>query len=208
MAEYCCKCGQKLKEKVDKFCYKCGAKVDTKDANKDAIGGEHSKVPISLDDYKSVKGAERASHFKSNKKSASSSTTTSSSSSSTITSSNTQKHMVSINIGLMKVVDQSFKPIRGKKLPLKVDHEIDYLSLKKAAIVKHSNHDQLFCGLEDYVLLYPDGKQAYYLPGSAKNEFKLNLYKEELGKPYSQIILYLIQGSEFDDAEFGIGLFG
>ena len=37
---------------------------------------------------------------------------------------------------------------------------MNYDNLKKRAIEKHSYHDQYFCDLEEYVLLYPDGKET------------------------------------------------
>ena len=71
--------------------------------------------------------------------------------------------------------------------------------MKKRAIEKHSHHDQSFCDLEEYVLLYPDGKEALFLPGITSTRFQLDSYKEELGKPYSQIIVYFCSISEFDN---------
>ena len=194
---FCRKCGEKLKE-IDKFCYKCGEKrlINDRDTMKEDVT---TKVPLSLDAYKFFKKEERASHFKPKKTGSSSSSTTTQSKK----NEHTHKHMVSINIGLMKYIDQSFKPVRGKKLPLKVHQTIDYFSLERAAVEKHANHDQLFCGLEEYSLLYPDGKEAYFLPGSSV-KFQLDLYKEELGKPYSQVVLYLICSSELEAANDNI----
>ena len=112
-------------------------------------------------------------------------------------------HSVTINVGIMKNVNLNLKPVRGKKLPLKVKTTINYDDLKKRAIEKHSHHDQSFCDLEEYVLLYPDGKEALFLPGITSTRFQLDSYKEELGKPYSQIVLYLCSTSEFDDVSCG-----
>ena len=97
----------------------------------------------------------------------------------------------------------NLKPVRGKKLPLKVKTSINYDYLKKRAIEKHSHHDQSFCGLEEYVLLYPDGKEALFLPRITTTRFQLDSYKEELGKPHSQIVLYLCSSSEFDNVSCG-----
>ena len=110
-------------------------------------------------------------------------------------------HNVTINVGIMKNVNLNLKPVRGKKLPLKVKTTINYDDLKKRAIEKHSHHDQSFCGLEEYVLLYPDGKEALFLPGITS--FQLDSYKEELGKSHSQIVLYLYSTSEFDNVSCG-----
>ena len=45
--------------------------------------------------------------------------------------------------------------------------------LKEGAIEKHSKYDQEFCALEDYILLYLDFKEVFYLPGSS-NVFQLD----------------------------------
>ena len=62
-------------------------------------------------------------------------------------------HNLTINVGIMKNVDLNLKLVRGKKYPLKVKTTVNYDDLKKRATEKHSNHDQSFCDLEEYVLL-------------------------------------------------------
>ena len=47
--------------------------------------------------------------------------------------------------------------------------------------------------------MYPDGKEELFLPGIPTTRFQLDFYKEELGKPYSQIVLYLRSTCEFDN---------
>ena len=81
----------------------------------------------------------------------------------------------------MKNVNLNLKPVRGKKLPLRVKTTINYHDLKKRAIELYSHHDESFCGLEEYVLIYPDRKQALFLPGITTTRFQLDSYKEELG---------------------------
>ena len=71
----------------------------------------------------------------------------------------------------MKNVNLNLKPVRGRKLPLKVKTAINYDDLKKRAIEKHSHHDQSFCCLEECVLFYPDGKEALFLPGITSTRF-------------------------------------
>ena len=68
-----------------------------------------------------------------------------------------------------------------------------------AAVRKHADHDQFFCGSDDYVLCYPDQKIVQFIPGSNK-EFTVELYKEEIGKPYSKIDLFLCNVSTVDNA--------
>ena len=80
-------------------------------------------------------------------------------------------HNVTINVGIMKNLNLNLKPVRGKKLLLIGKTTIDYDVLKKGAIEKHSHHDQSFCGLKECVLLYPDGKEALFLPGITSTTF-------------------------------------
>ena len=82
-------------------------------------------------------------------------------------------HSVTINVGIMKNIKLNLKPVRGKKLPLKVKTTINYDDLKKRAIEKHSHHDQSFCDLEEYVLLYTDGKEALFCLESLPPDFNL-----------------------------------
>ena len=66
-------------------------------------------------------------------------------------------------------------------------------------MLKHADHDQFFCGSDDYVLCYPDQKIVQFIPASNK-EFTVELYKEKTGKPYSKIDLFLCNVSNVDDA--------
>ena len=67
-----------------------------------------------------------------------------------------------------------------------------------AAVRKNADHDQFFCGSDDYVLYYPDQRIVQFIPGSNK-EFTVKLYKEEICKPYSKIDLFLCTISNVDD---------
>ena len=115
--------------------------------------------------------------------------------------------MVLIDVGIMERDNYSIlKPVRGKKLPLKPSETTSASKIKILAIDKHASHNQNFCGLEDYVLLYADGKEVIKLPeastgtGEKKGkQFTLCEYIIELGKPYSQIVFYLCIASEFKE---------
>ena len=115
--------------------------------------------------------------------------------------------MVLINVGIIERDNYSIlKPVRGKKLPLKLSETSSASEMIILAIDKHAPHNQKFCGLEDYALLYPDGKEVVTLPetptgtGEKKGkQFTLCEYKMELGKPYSQIVFYLCIASEFKE---------
>ena len=156
---FCQKCGEEVKE-MDNFCGKCGKKQQQK------TGTEKKEVKtLSLDSYKQFKREEWAGHFKPCKSSTSTSTIT--------RKSEPLMHSVTINVGIMKNVNLNLKPVRGKKLPLKVKTTINYDDLKKRAIEKHSHHDQSFCDLEEYVLLYTDGKEALFCLESLPPDFNL-----------------------------------
>ena len=62
----------------------------------------------------------------------------------------------------------------------------------------HAGHDQFVCGSDDYVLCYFDQKIVQFIPGSNK-EFTVKLYKEEIGKSYSETDLLLCNVSNLDD---------
>ena len=49
-----------------------------------------------------------------------------------------------------------------------------------------------------YMLLYEDGNQALFMPGQTKDFFELSKYKEELGRDYGRLCLYLCIAEDFD----------
>ena len=97
---------------------------------------------------------------------------------------------VVINVGLMKDTDKGLCITRGSRLPVKVQKCFNSGQVLQAATEKHANHDQFFCGLEDYVLLYPDQKIVANIPGSTV-AFTVEKYKKELAKPFSKVDLYI-----------------
>ena len=87
--------------------------------------------------------------------------------------------MVWINVGIMKRDNYSIlKLVRRKKLPLKLSETSSAREIKILAIDKHAFHNQKFCGLEDYVLLYPDRKEVVTLPETPTGT------EEKIGKQY------------------------
>ena len=82
-------------------------------------------------------------------------------------------------------------PIRGKALPLKVKKDSSYSEVFAEALVKREAHDKAFDTKTSWKLVYPDGQLALTLPGQPEDEFTLRKYKEDLGKPFNRITLYL-----------------
>ena len=78
----------------------------------------------------------------------------------------------------MKNVSLNIKPVRGKKLPLKAKTTINYDDLEKRAIEKHSQQDQSFCSLEEYVSLYPLDFNLTPIYGKLKSLFKAYIKNE------------------------------
>lgn len=98
---------------------------------------------------------------------------------------------VKIQIGIKQYEkDVSLKALKGRTLPLTVDANIDAHQLLQEAVTKHSKHFRTFSREKKYHLLYPDNTIVRHLR-SSHNMFTLQKYKEELGKPFSRIYLYL-----------------
>ena len=60
----------------------------------------------------------------------------------------------------------------------------------------HSDNDQFFSGLENYVLLYLDTKPVYHISGTDE-PLTAAKYKEELSKLYIKIFFYLCKDEEY-----------
>ena len=64
------------------------------------------------------------------------------------------------------------------------------IEVARVAVKKHADLDQFFCGSDEYVLRYPDESIVQFIPGTTI-EFTVERHKDEIGKPYSKINLYL-----------------
>ena len=115
---FCRKCGEEVKE-IDNFCGKCGEKQQQK-----TVTEKKEVKTLSLDSYKHFKREERAGHFKLSKSSISTSTIS--------RKSEPLMHNVTINVGIMKNINLNLRPVRGKKLSIKVKTTINYDYLKKS----------------------------------------------------------------------------
>lgn len=106
--------------------------------------------------------------------------------------------LVTINIGLMKNKGNQLKKIWGKRLPIKIPKCSTYAKILETARVKWSAYYSNLMQDKEYVLLYEDGNRALFMPGGCKEFFDLSKYKEELGRDYRKICLYLCTEDDFD----------
>ena len=175
-------------ELIDKFCNRCGVKLrDNCDQDRE-VDDEKKEVKKvkTFDEFFSAQKQKKQLSVKKSTKSVD----------------------VVINIGLIKSTEKAGAHIiRGSKLPVQVKKDFSSGQVIEAAVQKHSAYDQYFCGLEDYLLLYPDQKVVVSIPGTSK-KFTVRGYKEALGKPFSKIDLYLCLPQdlicEYDDECEGI----
>ena len=106
---------------------------------------------------------------------------------------------VIIEVGIMDMSKGNLEPVRGSRLPVKVRKDMNQEEICQLAIKKHCDHDQFFTNLEQYVLLYPDKKLVYQVPGTTEM-FTLAKYKTELGKPFSILTLFLCKEKDFQSS--------
>lgn len=164
------------------FCIFCGRK---RQKVNDKVEQGKSEPTQSLSSFLDEKKDERQSRFTTKKRKASSSYSTSS------TPKQRRDDFVTISIGLVKFGEKGMlQKIRGSRLPIKVEKNMTADKVLEIAKRKHSDHDQYFCYLEDYTMVYPDNREVVFIPGT-NQQFTVSDYKKELGKPYSKIDLYL-----------------
>ena len=111
---------------------------------------------------------------------------------------------VVIFIGLVEWNENSecLKRKHGKRMALKVKKDDPPAVLFKKAIEKWKAYfSNFYDGNEDYILLLEDYKEATFLPGSTKEFFTLERYREELGKDFKRITLFLCTLTDFRMSE-------
>ena len=74
---------------------------------------------------------------------------------------------VTINIGLKRFDEEDLKTIRGKRLPVRVPQNASYGTVLEKAVSKWGAFDRRFDADKEYVLLYKDGTQAVFMPGTS-----------------------------------------
>lgn len=108
---------------------------------------------------------------------------------------------VTINIGIMQFDRKSMalKPKWGKRLPLKTKRNASYKDILENGLAKWKVFNKTMIEEnENYMLLYDDGSKAIFLPGQGKQFVILSRYKEELGRGYRRIVLFLCKEDDFE----------
>ena len=98
--------------------------------------------------------------------------------------------VVTINIGLMKFVNDDLKPVWDKRLPINVPKTSNYHTILEKAIEKRKAFNRKFNTEKKHVLVYEDGSHTQLMPGGG-DVFQLDNYKTEVGKDFKRITLYL-----------------
>lgn len=115
----------------------------------------------------------------------------------------TKKEEVTISVGLLewKETDMKLKPVRWKRIALRVSNKAPYTVISSKAIEKWKAYQsQLYIEEEEYMLVFEDGKEAQFLPGTVEF-FNLLRYHEEIGKDYKRIVLYLCTTTDIKVSE-------
>ena len=197
MAAFCVSCGSKVNS-GDKFCFKCGSKVPEtslsgRDSKLEEEQASSSSSTRSLSQFLTAKVEERSGFSKPNKGFKRKANNTGS----TSKGKRGIDNRVVIHVGLISENEEGKLAIaRGSKVALRVGKDFGAREVCEAAVKKHSDHDQFFCGDEDYILLYPDQKAVVKVPGSDE-KFSVAKYKQELAKPYSKVDLFICKESDF-----------
>ena len=182
---FCCQCGSRSPESAN-FCPNCGLSFKSAfDVVLSRPSTSSGQETVSFDEFRARKERERSSRFEPKSKKAK------------IAKSKSKETEVRINVGFMKVDKTgNFKKCRGKTLPIKVLPSADKKSILIKAVKKHANHDKTIHEGLEYVLLYPDGNEVVKLPGT-DDEFSLKEYREDLGRTYNRVTLFIATRSDF-----------
>eukprot|EP00794_Sanderia_malayensis_P020803 gene20803-22845_t len=98
-----------------------------------------------------------------------------------------QEELVTVNIGIKEMTENGqLKPVRGKALPVKAKKSATADSLLHTAIKKQQAHNDIRSG--PFRLLYPNNIEVKTLL-EKDDQFILEKYKLEVGRPYNRINL-------------------
>lgn len=181
---FCSQCGSEVAS-AGKFCANCGFSFVN-----NTLPGSSNRKSLSLEDYKRIKESQRQSRFEPKGKKSRQGKQ----------ASTAPPKDVAINIGMKKFENGFLKTIRGKSLPIRVPPNAKASLVKEKAVLKHTHHDTRLNTSIEYVLLYPDGSLVEKIPGTDQL-FELKGYKEEVGKNYNRITLYLASLPDYQSVE-------
>ena len=105
-------------------------------------------------------------------------------------------HVTILKIASQLTIELNYSSFTGKVLPVQTVPTINKLQILETSIDKHAAHDRSFTPYQGYTLTYPDGTEIFTIPGKPNESFTLERYKNEVGKPYHRIKLYLALRSD------------
>jgi len=105
---------------------------------------------------------------------------------------------VVVNVGILAWSEKTncVKPIRGKRVCLRVQSNATYECIRSDGLKTMTDfYRDLIEENINYSLAFESGEIAYFIPGTS-DDFILQRYKEELGKDYKNITLYLLSEND------------
>ncbi|KAL9986031.1 hypothetical protein ACROYT_G000087 [Oculina patagonica] len=198
---FCANCGTNVPPTA-RFCVQCGQVVE-KPLNQAQCSSTESISVKSFADFQKNKGKEWKERVSKKGKSVKGKKDDKK-------GTNDEKEVI-IFIGLVEWSESSeyLKRKHGKRMALKVRKDDPPAVLLNKALEKWKAYfSNCYDGGEDYVLLLEDFKEATFLPGSSKEFFTLDRYREELGKDFKRITLFLCTLSDFRLSEGGVAADG
>ena len=105
-------------------------------------------------------------------------------------------HIAQFQVGLMHLLNGSLKKVRGSTIMLTVNPKSTADEILQLAVDKHRS-----CNISlprtQYRLLYPDGQDVKYIPGT-NDPFTLLAYKQFIGKSYQKLLLLICDNEDYD----------
>ena len=108
----------------------------------------------------------------------------------------------------MELDGEKLKIKRSSLLPVDVKKSDTAIPVKHAGVNKQLAHNKQLRNLEqsEWVLLYPDMDIVCNIPGKSE-KFSVEKYKEELGRPYSRVNLYICKLLDYESKWAGLFYF-
>lgn len=203
---FCSSCGAKAVEGA-LFCHQCGFSVQqaggsdvSRLENASASPATCSKVPsrlpsgtgpplLTFTEFRKRKESDRQKHFN----------TKSKASGKRKTDETDKEKLVTCKIAFMTYREDTgcLKLVRGSQHSLSISPAINAYELRRKAVEKLSRFNRSLSNYpEHYCLLYPDLTLVCMIPGT-ETPFTLKQYKEDLGKPYERLTLYICKLEDY-----------